>query len=153
MKIRSLNDAMEILQKDTAIAKLKTSIGEDISIDTILDHSGDYVIDTELANYLSITIDEIGFSKAAVMKNAGIDEVTGFQIFSGITAPDFNTLMRICIGATMNLEETQKAIQLAGFIPLDPDNRRDKILIHGLTYMKNINAINESLYSEDLPIL
>lgn len=108
MKIRSLNDAMELLQKDTAIAKLKTQLGEDISIDNVLDHSGDYVIDTDLASYLTLTIKHIGISKAQALRAAGIDDVTGFQIFSGIMVPKFNTLMRLCIGATMTLAETRK---------------------------------------------
>lgn len=153
MKIRSINDAMEILQKDTAISKFKASIGEDVSIDAVLDDSGDYAIDTDLAVYLTYTVNEIGLTKAQALANAGIDEVLGFQIFSGITVPNFNTLMRICIGAGMTVAETQEAIKLAGFLPLDPEEKRDKIIIHGLTYMRTVNAVNESLYREDLPLL
>lgn len=150
MKIRSLNDAMEILQRDTPLSKLKASIGEDISIDAVLDNSGDYITDSELAHFLSVIIDEIGFSKAEVMKRAGLNDVLGFQIFSGITLPTFNTLMRICIGANFNLTETQRAIELAGFTPLDPECERDVVLIHGIMYMKSIRSINQTLNALEL---
>lgn len=145
MKINSLSEAMEILQKDTPLSKYQSAIGEDINIDTMLDHSADYITDSELARFLSSVIDDIGYTKAEVMERAGIDEGLGFQIFSGITFPTFNTLIRICIGAGFTLSETQRAIELAGFTPLDPDSTRDGVLIRGLMHMKSIPSINMTL--------
>lgn len=153
MRIKSLNEAMEILQHDTPISRVKKAIGEDISIDNVLEHSGEYIKNTELADYLSKCFEEIGFTKAEVMKRAGISDVLGFQVFSGVATPTFNTLIRICIGGTLNLAETQTAIELAGYTPLVSSNRRDEILINGIMYMKSINAINDSLYSEHLTLL
>lgn len=145
MIIKSLNEAMEILQKDTPLSKFKASIGEDISIDAVLNYSGDYITDSELAHFLSGVIDDVGFTKAEVMKRAGVSEGLGFQVFSGITTPTFNTLMRICIGANFTLTETQRAIELAGYTPLDSECERDAVLIHGIMYMKSISSINKTL--------
>jgi len=146
MKINSLNDAMEFLHEQSPTE-------ESSNIDAVLDHSSDYVTDTELANYLSGLIEEIGFTKSEVMLKAGLDEGLGFQIFSGITTPTFNTLFRICLAATFTLAETQKAIELAGFTPLDDNNPRDSVLIRALLYMKSINDINNELYSLNQSLL
>lgn len=153
MKINSLNEAMEILQRDTPLSKLKASIGEEISIDSVLDDSGEYITDTELAFFLSTVINEIGYTKSEVMEKAGLSEITGFQIFSGITHPTFDTLMRICIGGGFTLTETQRAIELAGYKPLDPENERDVVLIHALMYLKSIKEVNNTLYELNQPIL
>lgn len=153
MIIHSLNDAMEILQGDTPIAKLKASLGEDISIDSILDDAAEYFLDSELAAYLSDVIKDIGYTKGAVLEKANIDEVTGFQIFSGITHPTFNTLLRICVAATFTLTETQKAIELAGYAPLNSNNERDRILMHCIMYMKSISEVNSLLYEANVTLL
>lgn len=146
MNIKSLDEAMEILQRDTPLSKHVASIGKDINIDTVLENSAEYITDTELAYYLSTVINEIGYTKSEAIKLAGLSEVVGFQIFSGITRPTFNVLMRICIGAGFTLTETQRAIELAGYTPLNPNDERDVVLIHALMHLKKINDVNQTLY-------
>lgn len=147
MNIKSLDEAMALLQRNTPLSKHAESIGQDINIDTVLENSAEYIIDTELAYYLSTIINEIGYTKSEAIKLAGLNEIVGFQIFSGITRPTFNTLMRICIGSGFTLNETQRAIELAGYTPLDPNNERDVVLIHALMHFKKITEVNETLYN------
>lgn len=147
MNIKSLDEAMALLQRNTPLSKHAESIGQDINIDTVLENSAEYIIDTELAYYLSTIINEIGYTKSEAIKLAGLNEIVGFQIFSGITRPTFNTLMRICIGSGFTLNETQRAIELAGYTPLDPNNERDVVLIHALMHLKKITEVNETLYN------
>ena len=68
MDIKSLNEAMEILQKDTVLSKAKATMGEDISLDAVLDQTSEYITDSELAKYLSEVIADIGMTKAEVMR-------------------------------------------------------------------------------------
>lgn len=149
MQIKSLNEAMEILQKDTRLSKELAAMGEDVSIDAVLEASKELLNDSPLAKYLLEVIEDIDVDKADVLRKGGVDENLGFQVFAGITRPTFNTLFRICHGATFTLTETQKALELAGYSPLGTSykyKKRDEVIISGIIYMKSIERMNEILY-------
>lgn len=153
MKINSLDEAMDLLQRGTPISELTNPDGEEISIDSILDDSTEFITDSELAFYLSTVISEIGYTKSEVIEKAGLSDIGGFQIFSGIMHPTFNTLIRICLAAGFTLSETQRAIELSGYSQLNENNERDAVIIHAIMYMKDIKEVNQSLYELNQTIL
>ena len=146
MTINSLSEGLEILHGDTPAARVKIAIGDEISLDAVYEAAKPLLTDCELGDYLCQVIDDIGYTKSEVMEKASIDDVLGFQILTGMVHPTFNALLRICIGAGFTLDETQNAIELAGYKRLDESNKRDEILIRGITYMKPISALNDLLY-------
>jgi hypothetical protein len=146
MTINSLSEGLEILHRDTPAARVKQAIGDEITLENVYEAAKPFIPSDELGSYLCNVIDDIGYTKTEVMEKAGIDEVLGFQIITDMIHPTFNALMRICLAAGFTLDETQKAIELAGYKCLSEDNKRDEILIHGITYMKPISKLNELLY-------
>ncbi|MBE5958979.1 MAG: hypothetical protein E7254_08995 [Lachnospiraceae bacterium] len=146
MTINSLSEGTEILRRNTPIARVKMAIGEDITLESVYEAAKPLITDAELGDYLNNVIDDIGYTKSEVIEKANIDEIMAFQIFTGLVHPTFNTLLRICIAAGFTLDETQNAIELAGYTRLNEANKRDEILIRGITYMKPINALNHLLY-------
>lgn len=85
-------------------------------------------------------------TKSEVIKNADINEIYGFQIFSGVGNPSRGKLISLCIGMKLNIDETQELLKIAGFAPLYPKNKRDSIIIFGIRNNHNVMTINESLY-------
>ena len=112
-----------------------------------------YFIDTSLAEALNQKLKEKGLAKSAVIKAAEINEIYGYQIFSGKRIPSREKLLCILIGMKLSLPEVQQLLKLAGYAPLYPKNIRDSIIISGLQHSKTVIEINELLYDHQEPTL
>lgn len=149
MVIETLNEAFELLQKDTPLAKANAALGEDMSIDAIYDASKYLMSPTPFTQFLDSKLKTIKVTKQQCIEEGMLDPVIAYQVFAGLTHPTFNTLIRLCYGAYFTLDETQEAIELAGYKPLTNDSPRDSIIMTGLIFHKPISAINDDLYYID----
>lgn len=122
-------------------------------IDKYLKENKDYLIDQTLSNFLCSKLEEKSLSKNDVIKKSDINEIYGYQIFSGKRTPSRNKLISICIGAEFNLSETNEILKIGGFSPLFPKIKRDSIIIFGIQNHYTILKINEALYDHQLQTL
>ena len=113
----------------------------------------EYIIDQSISKYLCDIIESKNLSKSDIIKKSDINEIYGYQIFSGKRTPSRNKLLCICIGADFSLEETNETLKVAGFSPLFPKIKRDSIIIFGIQNQHQIWEINESLYNHQLQTL
>lgn len=117
------------------------------NIDQYIAENGQYLIRESLADSLNRLIEEKRLAKSAVIKKAEMNEIYGYQIFSGTRTPSRDKLLSLCIGMALSLEETQQMLKLAGFAPLYPKSKRDSIFILGIEKQAGVCAINETLYN------
>lgn len=99
--------------------------------------------------YLRELFDRSGLSKAALARSAGMSEIYVHQILSGRRTPSRGRVICLCYGLNTALEEAQELLKLCGFAPLYPRDRRDAILIYGLTHNVGVYEINDRLFAED----
>ena len=99
--------------------------------------------------YIKELIDRGGISKATLARNSGMSEIYVHQILSGRRSPSRGRLICLCYGLGATLEETQELLKLYGLAQLYPRNRRDAILIYGLTHGISVQEINDRLFAED----
>ena len=76
------------------------------------------MIDSALSNYLNQLLEEKSLKKSTVIKNSELNEIYGYQIFSGKRIPSRDKLISISFGLELSLEETQTLLKYAGFAPL-----------------------------------
>ena len=108
-------------------------------------------------NFVNLTISQFlneyltakELKKSAVIKDAEISEIFGFQVFSGTRNPSRNTLLSLCIAMKMPLEDVQTTLKIAQFAPLYPKTKRDSIIILGITNNKSVYVINNELYDNN----
>ncbi|MCF0240337.1 MAG: hypothetical protein HUJ62_07920 [Streptococcus gallolyticus] len=82
-----------------------------------------------LSTYLNELLEEKGLKRAEVVKKAGLNEVFGYQIFTGARGASRDTLLQIAFAMKLNLKETNRLLQAGGLNYLYPKNRRDAIII------------------------
>ncbi len=123
------------------------------NLDQYIKKNEAYFIDTSLAEALNQKLKEKGLAKSAVIKAAEINEIYGYQIFSGKRIPSREKLLCILIGMKLSLPEVQQLLKLAMYAPLYPKNIRDSIIISGLQHSKTVIEINELLYDHQEPTL
>ena len=87
-------------------------------------------------------------SKAALAKNAGMSEVYLYQIFSGSRNPSRNRILCLCFGLGATLDETQDLLKSSRQAQLYAKDRRDAIIIYGLSRSMTLAEINDKLFSE-----
>ena len=75
------------------------------------------------------------------------------QVFSGRRTPSRNRLLCLCFGLGASVEEAQDLLRHARLAPLYSRDRRDAIVIFGLSHGISLDEINDKLYAEDADTL
>lgn len=109
--------------------------------------------DVPLQEAIQRIFDEKGMSKAQLAKQSGISEVYLHQLFSGRRFPSRSRLLCLCFGLGATVDEAQSLLQQARHAPLYSRDRRDAIVIFGLSHGMTLGEINDKLYAEDADTL
>lgn len=117
-------------------------------LDRFLSENQDNFYDANFADLLMSLFEKKGISKAALAKKAGISNVYLYQIFSGERNPSRNRILCLCYGLTASLDETQELLKHSGYAQLYAKNKRDAIIIYGLTHGMDLDEVNDRLFSE-----
>ena len=133
MKIKNTDDLME-------------SLSASDNLDSYMKENEDSLIQESLSDYLDRLLAQKKKTKSEVIHACECVEVTGYQIFSGTRNPSRNKLIAFAFGLELNLEETNKMLKFAGFLPLYPKSKRDSILIYAIQHQENFLKVNERLY-------
>lgn len=126
--------------------ELMQELMKSTNMDDYLKDSENHFINSEISNALNTLLISKDFKKSEVIRNANINEIYGFQIFSGIRKPSRDKLIALCIGMKLSVDETQSLLKIAEFAPLYPKKKRDSIILFGIKNKTTIMKINESLY-------
>lgn len=101
---------------------------------------------TDLGDMLETMRVRRGLSKAALAKNAGISEVYLYQILSGMRKPTRDKLICLAFSAGIDDKETQQLLKHNGYAELYAADRRDAILLYGITHGMDLFEVNDALY-------
>lgn len=107
----------------------------------------------DLQETLQALFERRSISKTMLAKQSGISEVYLHQVFSGRRTPSRNRLLCLCFGLEATVDETQELLRHARFAPLYSRDRRDAILIFGLSHNMTLAQLNDKLYDENVDTL
>ena len=129
--------------------ELMDALNQSSSIEEYINNEQDYMIDSTISDYLNQLLNEKSLKKSAVIKNSELNEIYGYQIFSGKRIPSRDRLISIAFGMGLSLDEAQALLKYAGFATLYPKQKRDSLLIWGISHQFSIYQINDLLYTEN----
>ena len=122
-------------------------------LDRVLSENDTSFREDSLTDALQRLFDARDISKATLAKNSGISEVYLHQVFSGRRSPSRNRLLCLCFGLGASVDEAQELLRHARLAPLYSRDRRDAIVIFGLSHNMTLGEINDKLYAEDADTL
>ena len=122
-------------------------------LDRFLSENQDNFNDGNIHELLNTLFQKRKLSKAALAKRSGMSEVYLHQVFSGRRSPSRNRLLCLCFGLDTGLEEAQRLLQHAHHAPLYPLDRRDAILIYGLSHGLTLPEGNDALFKANAETL
>ncbi len=114
------------------------------SIDTFVDKGN--VGERSLSEYLQQLLTEKGLKQSAVVRDAGLNNTFGYQIFKGTRKASRNKVLQIAFAMGLSLRETDRLLQAAGANDLYCKNRRDAIIIFSIKNGYSLQKTEEELY-------
>ncbi len=99
-----------------------------------------------LPEYLQQLLDEKGLVRSAVVREAGINETFGYQIFMGQRNASRDKILQLAFAMGLTLTESNRLLQAAGVNELYCKNRRDAIIIFCLDKGYSLQKTDEELY-------
>lgn len=102
-----------------------------------------------LAEYLNALLAEKGLKRAAVVREADINETFGYQIFTGARRASRDNLLKIAFAMGCTLREANRLLQAGGANELYCKNRRDAIVIFAISHGYTLQKTEEELYRFD----
>lgn len=88
-----------------------------------------------------------------VIKQAGIERTYGHQLFNGTRKPSRDKVIQLAFGFKLDLDDTQKLLQIAQKSPLYPKIKRDAAILFCITHQKDMLETQSVLYSLGLTLL
>lgn len=99
-----------------------------------------------MSEYLQYLLDEHGLLRADVVREAGLNETFGYQIFMGQRGASRNKVLQLAFAMHLSLKEADRLLQAAGANGLYCKNRRDAIIIFCLDRGYGLQKTDEELY-------
>lgn len=113
-----------------------------------LENNREQFQETGFLDYLLKLFQDAGVSKVTLAKRAETSEIYLYQIFSGARMPSRDRVLCLCFGLSATLAQTQELLRIGGMAQLYPKNKRDAIIIYGLTHGQTLLQVNELLFAE-----
>ncbi|MGI6046174.1 MAG: XRE family transcriptional regulator [Eggerthellaceae bacterium] len=100
----------------------------------------------DLSSYLEELLKVHGVRRIDAIHNANLNETFGYQIFKGQRNASRDKVLQLALGIGCTLQETQHLLIYANGGALYAKNRRDAIIIYGITHHLSLQAVEEDLY-------
>lgn len=113
-----------------------------------LENNREQFQETGFLDYLMKLFQDAGISKVTLAKRAETSEIYLYQIFSGARMPSRDRVLCLSFGLPATLAQTQELLRIGGMAQLYPKNKRDAIIIYGLTHGQTLPQVNELLFAE-----
>lgn len=126
---------------------------ESNDLDRVLSDNTSTFREGSLPETLQELFDRRALTKSSLAKESGISEVYLHQVFSGRRSPSRNRLLCLCFGLRVDMEEAQTLLQAGHYAPLYPRDRRDAILIYGLSHGLTLAEVNDALFTANAETL
>ena len=139
------------MEKDTS--RIVEELGLCPDFKTFYRENKDYMVTDSLSVLLGRLLEQKGLKKVQVIKNAELSEIYGYQIFSGVRAPERKKLLCLAVGMGLNIDEAQQLLKCAGYSPLYAKLPFDSSVLYGLCKAMSVVQINELLYEYGLETL
>lgn len=99
-----------------------------------------------LPTYLQHLLDSKNLTRAEVVRNAGLNDTHGYQIFMGSRGVSRDKAICLAFAMQATLDETNRLLNAAGHNPLYCKNRRDAIITFCLSHECTLQHTEEELY-------
>ncbi len=140
------------MNKKKSTADLMESLTQSQNLQSFMDENEKDFRQEDVAAYLQALLKAKHLKRSQVIRDAMLNEVYGYQIFSGAKTPRRDKMICLALAMKLSLEETQQMLRSCGFSPLYVRHRRDCVIIHGILQKQSVMEVNATLDDMELPL-
>lgn len=104
------------------------------------------IVSRDLSSYLQQLLDEKNLRRIDVIREAGLNETFGYQIFTGQRNASRDKILQLVFAMRLNLTEANRLLRVAGANELYCKNRRDVIIIFCINREYPLQKADEELF-------
>lgn len=114
-------------------------------------HQNDF-LNLSVSQYLNDLIAIKKTSVSIVSRNSGVGDYL-YKVFNGERKPSRDILIATSFGLNLSFDEAQLLLRISKFASLDSKDRRDSIIIFGLTHGKSVFETDDLLFENNFSTL
>jgi len=134
------------LNKSKTTQELLDILKQSHSIETFLEAQREDFVEIPLPDFLEMLLEKHGLKKSQCIEDANLQRNYGYQIFSGERTPSRDKVIALALAMHLTLEETHALLCSSGYADLYAKNKRDSVLIFGITKGLSFQETNELLF-------
>ena len=117
------------------------------NIQAYINENSDEMLDVNLSEYLKQLLEKYKITKNEAIKNSRLDQIYGYQIFSGVKSnPSRDKLIQLIFGIGLELKDAQRLLKIGRAGELYSRNRRDSIIIFALKNKLSLQQCDDLLF-------
>ncbi len=117
------------------------------SVKDYITENKDEIFDCDLSLFLNDMLEKYGISKGDAVNASELDQIYGYQIFSGVKKnPSRDKLIQLIFGMKLKPQDAQRLLKIGGVRELYPRIKRDSIIIFALNKGLSITECDELLF-------
>lgn len=140
-------------KKEISTSTLLRRLFKAPDLDTFIEKNAGEMQVRPFHEYISTLSKTMEMVPEQVIKHAGIERSYGHQLFNGTRKPSRDKVIQLAFGFKLNLEETQKLLQIAYKSALYPKIKRDAAIIFCINNQDDILEMQSILQTLDLTLL
>ena len=115
----------------------------------LMAHEGELVVPS-FAAYITRLCKQKNMTISKALDKSDLGVSFGYALFNGFRKPSRDTVIKLAIGFGLNLEDTQKLLNAAGFGGLYPKIKRDAVIIYAIQRGYSLFQTQEQLSRQQL---
>ena len=139
--------------KDSRTSALLRKLFNTPDIETFFESNAEEMALPAFHAYITDICKSTGLVPEQVIKHAGIERTYGHQLFNGTRNPSRDKVIQLAFGFRLDVEDTQKLLQIAQKSPLYPKIKRDAAVLYCIRHHKDIFETQSVLLSLGLTLL
>lgn len=123
------------------------------SYESYLEENQDSFIQNDLKDYWQSLLSTCPMKKTDIINKADVGYTFFYDIIKGKKIPSRDTICKIHISMNLGLEPCQNTLKLYNWASLYPKNKRDSIIIYGITHHMALYETDALLKQNNQPQL
>lgn len=140
-------------KKNVRTSALFRKLMKTTDIERFIESNADELELAEFHTYINDLCLSLNKIPEQVIKRACIERTYGHQLFNGTRNPSRDKVIQLSFGLQLNIDETQRLLQVAGKNPLYPKIKRDAAILFCLKNGKDVLETQVVLQNLDLTLL
>ena len=139
---------MDLAHESKKTDDIRKELTEAPDLNEYLSENQAYFSSESVQELLNELYQKTDLTKAELARRSGVSSVYLHQLFAGKRNPSRDRLLCLVIGMGSTFEDTQRLLRQSGFAELYARDKRDAIILYGITHRQKLQEVNDALFDQ-----